>query len=227
MAAPAVVSVQAGGGQRRSQLRTHVRLGGEPTGPAAAPSPGRPAPVGTIGGISMRSYLRAPRALALAVLLIGGAAPLAGGMAQPAFASNTYTWSVTCSGGGSCSVSWNWTQNGTVIPNPSSGSVVYNSGLDCVGICSVSSSNFPTTQFVQPDAANGITAAAQACVPASGGSKCNTQTTTQSFTPGSHVSISLTASVDAHAQGNCFPGYPCHGNGGTEVTESAAPKLNS
>jgi len=174
----------------------------------------------------MRSYLRAPRALALAVLLIGGAAPLAGGMAQPAFASNTYTWSVTCSGGGSCSVSWNWTQNGTVIPNPSSGSVVYNSGLDCVGICSVSSSNFPTTQFVQPDAANGITAAAQACVPVSGGSKCNTQTTTQSFAPGSHVSLSPAASVNAHVPANCSPGYPCHGNS-SEVAESAALKLNS
>ena len=175
----------------------------------------------------MRRYLRAPRALALAVLLIGGAAPLAGAMAQPAFASNTYTWNVTCGGGGSCSVLWNWTQNGTVIPNPPSGPVIYNSGFDGVGTFSVNSSNYYPTQFVQPDAANGITAAAQACVPASSGSKCNTQTMTQSFAPGSHVPISLTASVDAHAQGNCFPGYPCHGNGGTDVTESAALTLNS
>jgi hypothetical protein len=174
----------------------------------------------------MRRHLRAPRALALAVLLITGAALLAGAMAQPAFASNTYTWSVTCGGGGSCSVSWKWTQNGTVIPNPSSGSVVYNSGVDCLGICGVSSSNSPTTQFVQPDAASGITATAQVCVPVSGGTKCNTQTTTQSFAPGSHVSISLTASVDAHVPANCFPGYPCHGNS-SEVAESAALKLNS
>ncbi len=38
--------------------------------------------------------------------------------------------------------------------------------------------------------------------------------------------ISLTASVDAHVEANCFPGYPCHGNS-SEVAESAALKLNS
>lgn len=180
----------------------------------------------------MRGHLRAPRALAAAVLIIGAAAPMLV-MAQPAFASNTYTWSMTCGGTdkdggeGGCNVSWNWTQNGTVIPNPTSGTVQYNSGFGCGGNCSGSSSNAPATQFVQPDTANGITATLDVCV--STGTlqpQCNTQTTTQSFAPGSHVSISLTASVEAKVDRNCFPGYPCGGGSG-KVDEAAVFNLNS
>ncbi len=178
----------------------------------------------------MHRYLRAGRAVALAALIIGGAASLPVAMAQPAFAaSHTYTWSVTCSGDGGCNVSWNWTQNGTVIANPSSGSVVYNSGLGCGGggiNCSFSNSSSPTTQYVQPDTANGITATLQVCVaPLSGPAQCNTQTSTQSFAPGSSVSVNLPASVKAKSTSNCSPGYPCGGS--KQISETATFTLNS
>ncbi len=173
----------------------------------------------------MHGYLRAGRALALAALIMGGAASLPVAMAQPAFAaSHTYTWSLTCSGDGGCNVSWNWTQNGTVIANPTSGSVVYNSGFGCGGTCSLSSSS-STNQFVQPDTANGITATLQACVSVSGVAQCSTQTSTQSFAPGSSVSVSLPASVKGKSTSQCSPGYPCGGS--KQTSETATFTLNS
>ncbi len=177
----------------------------------------------------MHGHLRAGRALALAVLTIG-AVPLLGVMAQPAFASRTYTWSLTCGGTdnhggeGGCNVSWNWMQNGVVIANPTSGSVLYNSGFGCQGSCRGSSGS-SAAQFVQPDTANGITATLQACVSVPGGAQCNTQTATQSFAPGSSVSINLTASVKAKVNGQCFAGYPCGGS--AQLDEAAVFKLNS
>jgi len=168
----------------------------------------------------MHGYLRAGRALALAALILGGAASLPVAIAPPAFAaSHTYNWSITCDGNGSCNASWNWTQNGTVIPNPG-GSVLYNSQSSCpFSTCSDSSSNYSTIQFVQPDTANGLTATLQVCVPSDGGGRCNTQTSTQSFAPGSSVPVSLSASVKGKVTNNCFPGYPC---GGSKQTSEAA-----
>ncbi len=173
----------------------------------------------------MHRYLRAGRAVALA-LIIGGAASLPVAMAQPAFAaSHTYTWSLTCSGDGGCNASWNWTQNGVVIANPTSGSVVYNYGPGCpLSNCGVSSSS-STTQFVQPDTANGLTATLQVCVSASGVAQCSTQTSTQSFAPGSSVSVSLPASVKGKSTSNCSPGYPCGGS--KQISETATLTLNS
>lgn len=169
----------------------------------------------------MHRYLRAPRALAVAALILGAAASLPVAFAQPASAAHAYTWSVACSGGGGCSASWNWTQNGTVIPNPTSGSVVYNYSFNCGIDCSISSTG-SALQFVQPDTANGITATLVACA----GSTCDTQTSTQSFAPGSSVSVSLSASAKGSVTSNCFPGYPCHGNS-TKISEAATFGLNS
>ena len=170
----------------------------------------------------MHGYLRAGRALALAGLILGGGASLPVASAPPAFAaSHAYSWSISCDGNGSCNASWNWTQNGTVIPNPASGSVLYNSSSGCQvgGSCSDSSSNHSTIQFVQPDTANGLTATLLVCVPSDGGGQCNTQTSTQSFAPGSSVTVSLSASVKGKVTNNCFPGYPC---GGSKQTSEAA-----
>jgi len=175
----------------------------------------------------MHRYLRAGRALAAAALILGGAASVPVAFAQPAFASHTYTWSLTCSGDGGCNAAWNWTQNGVAIANPSSGSVVYNWGYNCpLPSCSISSSSFSTIQFVQPDTANGLTATLEVCVtPLSGPGQCSTQTSTQSFAPGSSVSVSLPASVKAKSTNNCFPGYPCGGS--KQISEAATFALNS
>jgi hypothetical protein len=170
----------------------------------------------------MQRYLRAGRALALAALMLGGAASLPVAMAPPAFAAaHAYTWSLTCSGEGVCTVTWNWTQNGTVIANPTSGSTVYNGSFNFVGPGAITlSSSGATNQYVQPDTANGITATLQACA----GTQCDTQTSTQSFAPGSSVSVSLSASAKANSPSQCFPGYPCHN---TKIEEAAAFSLNS
>ena len=171
----------------------------------------------------MHGYLRAGRALALAALVIGGTGSLPVAMAQPAFAaSRAYTWSLTCSGDGGCNVSWNWTQNGTIIPNPTSGSVVYNGAFSWTGPGAISvSSSGSTSQYVQPDTANGLTATLQACL----ATQCDTKTSTLSFAPGSSVPVSLSASVKGKSPSQCFPGYPCHG--GTQLSETAAFSLNS
>jgi hypothetical protein len=177
--------------------------------------------------ISVHRYLRPGRALAVAGLILGGAASVPVAFAQPASAAHTYTWNLTCSGDGGCNASWNWTQNGVVIANPSSGSVVYNFGFGCSLLnCSISSSS-STLQFVQPDTANGLTATLEVCVPSGSGAtaQCNTQTSTQSFAPGSSVSVSLPASVKGKTTNNCSPGYPCGGS--KQVSEAATLNLNS
>jgi hypothetical protein len=173
----------------------------------------------------MHRYLRAGRALAVAGLILGGAASLPVAFAQPASAAHAYTWNLTCSGDGGCNASWNWTQNGVVIANPSSGSAVYNFGFGCSLLnCSISSSG-STLQFVEPDTANGVTATLTVCAGSGTGAECNTQTSTQSFAPGSSISVSLPASVKAKVTANCFPGYPCGGS--KQVSEAATLNLNS
>lgn len=175
----------------------------------------------------MHRHLPAPRALTLAALILGAAASLPVAFAQPASAAHAYTWSVACSGDGVCNASWNWTQNGTVIPNPTSGSVRYNFQSSCpFSTCSDSSSNSPTLQFVQPDTANGITATLTVCVvPLGQPAQCSTQTSAQSFAPGSSVSVGLSASVKGKSTNNCFPGYPCGGS--KQISEAATFGLNS
>jgi hypothetical protein len=174
--------------------------------------------------ITVHRYLRAGRALAVAGLILGGAASLPVAFAQPASAAHAYTWNLTCSGAGGCEASWNWTQDGVVIANPSSGSVVYNFGFSCSGSCSISSSS-STLQYVQPDTANGLTATLTVCAGSGTGAQCNTPTSTQSFAPGSSVSVSLPASVKGKTTNNCFPGYPCGGS--KQVSEAATLNLNS
>jgi len=160
----------------------------------------------------------------MAALIVGGAASVPVAFAQPAFAAHAYTWSVTCSGTGACTVTWNWTQNGTVIANPPSGSTRYNDSFNFVGpgAITLSSTSISTLQYVQPDTANGITATLQACA----GTQCDTRTSAQSFAPGSSVSVSLSASAKANSTSNCFPGYPCHGSS-IKIEEAAAFSLNS
>ena|SRR5215472_4912394 len=213
---------------RRRRAQAEGRTGDEEarcqgSGRLTLPEAGRPR-LARFEVISMHRHLRAGRALAVAGLILGGAASLPVALAQPAFAAHAYTWNSTCSGDGSCNTSWNWTQNGVVIANPSSGSVVYNSGFNCTINCSMSSSG-STLQFVQPDTANGITATLTVCAGSGTGAQCNTQTSAQSFAPGSGVSVSLSASVKGKTTNNCFPGYPCGGS--KQASEAATLNLNS
>ena len=149
-----------------------------------------------------------PRVLALAVLLTGAAAPWLGRGAVGVRVQHLHREHDRRGHRQRRRRGWlrrvvNWTQNGAVMANPVAGSVLYNSGFGCGGNCSGSSA--PATQHVQPGTANGITATLYACVAIPGGSKCGTQTTTQSFAPGSHVAISPAASVVAKVHVNCFP----------------------